>query len=472
METPVWRPLSHVVQDDRAQRSFGDREGHVAGAMRLNAAATLIVCLGGWVDGESSDDVIGCIVPSNGASATTPEHAPSHTSSSWRVLATAPQLGQRAGATLVSYSHRALEDSLLYYGGLDLTEYDCVGSVHLITTPARDSSESNVGPGAGLAVAKLDIIPTLAQPAPRQRHSACSGLNAAAGVAMLITGGSDDDNTLLCDVWALCAVASASAGTGAAPSFIWREVVVGMQPGTIPLLTPRAASCMLALRCPPPSPAASAAIDSGVAFLIVGGLRFDATGSQEALSEVLVLQIASPPAIEGDTGAAAATADSPLIGTVAAAAPFLPMPVNCMLHGALARDAEGVPVRALLFGGKDRARGCDDLFVVELARASSGAASAAATEQQSGPLALEVRSVVIPCPFREVDADDPVVSRLNNEADNCWPHWRYAAAAVSWRVTDEQVAVACIGGTCRHQVDDNSQCVVATFVAPALSVAT
>lgn len=515
---PFFRPLSSSVIGSSVRTSFGDREWHVAG--ELSAAdgnIRLVVVFGGWVESDHSEEIYALpIAPQDSASAATMF---SSSNANWFCAGTSP-VASRAGASLTpllsscsssSSSSEVASSSkqLLLFGGLDIGDsYEALNDLHLVSVQLPDARSGNKLPSSSqpssLPRIVFEKLPLLngkdgEQPSRRMRHGACAlpcdvslsgrgflssasapqggGRNgSAAEPCLVIFGGEDDDSNVLGDAWLLFLVAagsdvvvvdpssSSSPTSPSLPCALWRRINLSVMPQAI---SPRAASCMFL---------ATTAENSDVITLgIVGGLRYPREGEQESVQESFFVQIkAAEIRNVVNENESAASSRSSLHGAIVPMlamfgggelVPFPLFPVNTMLHASLEHGR-----RHLFFGGKDTVRGNDDLFLCCMRH-----------EEQQRPV-LDV-VCIHRCPFKETvavefrqdakkqhneendtetDSDAEVESSLSvlkrQNSDSAWPHWRYAAAALSFPATASRSVVVCIGGTARHP-DPGCECV-------------
>lgn len=495
---PFFRPLPAAVHGsaDVERTAFGDREWHCAGFLH-SGPVRVLVCMGGWVDADATQEVIAFPVTAGGADAP---------AASWFVCCESP-IAARAGASLVPLLDATGQETgrLLLFGGLDIGDsYSAVNDLHIVSLVLQSPHPRVVfekvelfrgggdgsSPGAAAAADEGESGPAdVACPSPRLRHGACAVAGGQGQPVMFVFGGEDDESKVLGDAWFLFLVDSATEGsTGkCAKMAVWRHLPLSVVPEQI---APRAAATVFLVdgqRSNNDNDSTSK--NEGGAHLhlaIVGGLTYPRDGEQASLQQSYIVHVKRsdvdlasdkvPRGIISPLRARMTPGDDALV-------PFPPFAVNTMLHAPLARERQ-----LLLFGGKDTSRGCDDLFFCT-PRAMTGTA---ATTAVGGGIFFDVS--VAKCPFKETVAVQVAGSRNNLGADraaadeqrnddddgdtdsdaeveaslsvlkrtakdSAWPHWRYAAAVAVCPAASGGTRVFCIGGTARHP-DPGAECVV------------
>ena len=453
---PFWKPLSSRINRDDTQASskkkprvnddesdddsssqdsffndrlmhFGNREGHVAAVLRSDDQQQHLICFGGWVEADGSDEVLAMDVSNLSES---PQ---------WKVIAKS-HIALRANATLTPFSTPSSSSVAILFGGLDVGDsYDCTNDVYIVSLKNGKSTE--------LQFTRVEIEghdggddddDDSHVPCPRQRHCACLIGESTAHPQLIIFGGEDDNSELLNDFWSLD-LSSVFASDKKKPK--WTRLQ--LPESALSCLAPRAAARLFSI------------VDASTNeefIALAGGLIFVTSDvAQVSLNEMHLFRKKSLAGNELDL--------------VSCKMNFFENGVNCLLAAPLSSH------RVLLFGGKDFAKGNDDLIIVSILNRQRDGDTEDDKESVSIPSLEQV--AVIKCPFKEAvkeDLNDEALSHLDRTsmktegaAENCWPHWRYAAAVAYWK-DGASVCVACVGGTCRH-VDPNNEVVVTKFNA-------
>lgn len=471
---PFWKPLSsRINRDDTQQASskkkpcvnddesdddsssqdsffndrlmhFGNREGHVAAVLRIDDEQQQqhLICFGGWVEADGSDEVLAMDVSNLSES---PQ---------WKVIAKS-HIALRANATLTPIStlpsaslpkNNDCPSVAILFGGLDIGDsYDCTNDVYIVSLKNGKSTE--------LQFTRVEIEghdddgdDDSLVPRPRQRHCACLIGESSAHPQLVIFGGEDDNSELLNDFWSLDLSSLFASVDQTKPNDKKKPKWTRLQlpESALSCLAPRAAARLFSI------------VDASTNeefIALAGGLIFVTSDvAQISLNEMHLFRKKSLAGNELDL--------------VSCKMNFFENGVNCLLAAPLSSR------RVLLFGGKDFAKGNDDLIIVSiLNRQRDGDAE---HEKESVSIPSLEQTAVIKCPFKEADKEDlndEALSHLDRTslmktegaAENCWPHWRYAAAVAYWK-DGASVCVACVGGTCRH-VDPNNEVVVTKFDA-------
>jgi hypothetical protein len=387
---PFWKPLPTTIDrndstrlhqnenddddDDDVQEkeeqqlltSFGNREGHVSTVLE----SKLLICFGGWVDGEASEEVLGFDLEN------------STKKSSWKIVATTP-IAFVSGASL---------SGCFLFGGMDLDSCDCRNSLFRLDLLAS-SAKVNFFEIKNI----MNRDDDQRSPCPRHRHGATliengtndinSSPSSSASCSLVIFGGENDENQALNDLWMF------SFSSNNFESGFWRRIEFNNNNNSNAGISPRAACCVFSISN----------------FLVItGGLTYlEENGDQQSLNDVYVLQLCD------------VAESSVAVTLISKQDDFFAMPVNCLLAAPML-DRN----KYLLFGGKDSAKGNDDLLVVGIDFLNGDG------ETQQKYYYLR-KFQTIKCPFVEAekeDAADEAVSKLNrnykndsNEVDeNCW----------------------------------------------------